>query len=582
MHSAPPAGPPLRTTARAALMPLTAALACLPAPARAQAPHADLRELVTAYAADLADLDRRYDVPGSPERRARGRTWLERRREEFTQLAATRLRRDARIDLWLLQDDVAHRLLDLERGERRHAEMAPLLPHAPPLVAACEAWRRLEPVDPEAAAALLDAAADALRTARDRLADGDFDGLPPPVAQRAVEALGDLQRTLARWFEFHDGYDPLFSWWARAPWRDHERALDAYRDALQKRLVDGRTDDASLVGDPIGEAALLAELRHERIPYTPAELVGIAEREFAWCDQKLQVQSRALDCGDDWRRALELVKSRHRPPGGQPQLIRELAHEAIAFLRERDLLTIPPLAEECWRMAMLSAAAQRVSPFFLGGETIRVSFPTEAMDHDLKLQSLRSNNEHFCRATVHHELIPGHWLQQYSQARHRPWRRMFSTPFWVEGWALYWEMRLYDLGLARTPEDRVGMLYWRKHRCARIVFSLRFHLGEWTPRQCVDYLIERVGHEPAAAEAEVRRSVGGAYGPLYQAAYMLGGLQLRALHRELVGGGHLGEKEFHDAVLRQNSIPIALLRAALRPEEPPADGLPDWRFAEEQ
>jgi uncharacterized protein (DUF885 family) len=66
-------------------------------------------------------------------------------------------------------------------------------------------------------------------------------------------------------------------------------------------------------------------------------------------------------------------------------------------------------------------------------------------------------------------------------------------------------MRLYDLGFAKSPEDRIGMLYWRKHRCARIVFSLNFHLGRWTGPQCVEYLIDRVGHERAAAEGEVRR-----------------------------------------------------------------------------
>jgi uncharacterized protein (DUF885 family) len=229
---------------------------------------------------------------------------------------------------------------------------------------------------------------------------------------------------------------------------------------------------------------------------------------------------------------------------------------------------------------MLSPEAQRVNPFFLGGETIQVSFPTDAMAHEHKLQSLRSNNEHFCRATVHHELIPGHWLQQHMQARHRTWRRPFSTPFWIEGWALYWEMRLYDLGLAPTPADKVGMLYWRKHRCARIVFSLNFHLGRWPAPQCVDYLVERVGHERAAAEAEVRRSVGGAYGPLYQAAYMLGGLQFRALHGELVRSGALTERQFHDAVLQQGSMPVALVRAALRAELPPPGDLPDWRFAD--
>ena len=96
-------------------------------------------------------------------------------------------------------------------------------------------------------------------------------------------------------------------------------------------------------------------------------------------------------------------------------------------------------------------------------------------------------------------------------------------------------MLLWDLGFPKTPENRVGMLFWRMHRAARIIFSLRFHLGNLTPQQCIDFLVDRVGHERANAEAEVRRSFNGSYPPLYQLAYMMGGLQFRALHRELVG-----------------------------------------------
>jgi uncharacterized protein (DUF885 family) len=139
-------------------------------------------------------------------------------------------------------------------------------------------------------------------------------------------------------------------------------------------------------------------------------------------------------------------------------------------------------------------------------------------------------------------------------------------------------MLLWDQGFATTPEDRIGMLFWRKHRCARIIFSLSFHLGEMKPAEAVEFLMERVGHERNNATAEVRRSVGGGYGPLYQAAYMLGGLQLRALHRELVGSGKMTNRAFHDAVLRENSIPIELIRADLLGEKLTRDFKTSWRF----
>ena len=99
------------------------------------------------------------------------------------------------------------------------------------------------------------------------------------------------------------------------------------------------------------------------------------------------------------------------------------------------------------------------------------------MAHDDKLMSMRGNNIHFSRATVHHELIPGHHLQGFMTDRYNPHRAPVRHAVLGEGWALYWEMLLWDHGFPRTPEDRVGMLFWRMHRAARIIFSLSFHLG---------------------------------------------------------------------------------------------------------
>jgi uncharacterized protein (DUF885 family) len=307
-------------------------------------------------------------------------------------------------------------------------------------------------------------------------------------------------------------------------------------------------------------------------------LLEVADREFACCEREMLAASRAMGFGDDWRAALERVKQDHVGPGEQPALIRELAAEAIDFIESRELLTIPALAKETWRMEMMTPERQLVNPFFTGGEVISVSYPTADMEHDKKVMSLRGNNRHFARATVHHELIPGHHLQQFMTRRFQPHRRGFATPFWTEGWALWWEMLLWNRGFATTPEDKIGMLFWRSHRCARIRFSLSFHLGLWTPEQCIDFLVERVGHERENAAGEVRRSFNGSYGPLYQIAYMLGALQLRELHRELVDSGRFGEREFHDAVLENGNMPIEMVRASLSDVSLGRDFRSSWRF----
>src|SRR5437764_10429057 len=105
------------------------------------------------------------------------------------------------------------------------------------------------------------------------------------------------------------------------------------------------------------------------------------------------------------------------------------------------------------------------------------------------------------------------------------------------------------------------------HRCARIHLSLNFHMGKWTPQDCIDYLVATVGHERDNATAEVRRSFQGNYGPLYQAAYMLGGLQIRALRKELVESGKLTDREFHDRILQAGNMPITMVRALLTDQQ---------------
>ena len=399
------------------------------------------------------------------------------------------------------------------------------------------------------------------------------------VAARAARTIQQLRVTLRNWYNFHAGYDPQFTWWNQQPYKKADDALDAYNKYILDKLVGMRPDDkTTIIGDPIGRGALIEELKFEMIPYTPEELVEIANKEFEWCIAEFKKASREMGFGDDYMKAIEAVKRKYVEPGRQPALIRDQAREAIEYVKKNDLVTVPRVAEESWRMEMMSPERQLVAPFFLGGETILVAYPTDTMTHEQKMMSLRGNNPHFARAVTHHELIPGHHLQQFMNRRYRPYRSVFRTPFWTEGWALYWEFILWDRGFVKTPEDKIGALFWRSHRAARILFSLNFHLGNWTPEQCVDLLVNKVGHERDNALAEVRRSFSGDYGPLYQLAYMMGGLQFYTLHRDLVGGKKMADRQFHDAILKEGSIPVEMVRAILTKQKLNKDFRSAWRY----
>lgn len=551
-------------------------------------PASELRDVVERYAADRSALSRRWNVSYSAARRERFRAFNQEWRERLSEIAFDELGLEGRIDHVLLDNELGYQLELLSREDRLYAEMQSFVPFMSTIVELDEKRRDREPVDAQGAARQLaelperidEARADVEAALEAALEEGS-DGEPVSriVALRAVRALDGLTGRLKGWYEHYAGYDPVFTWWTKDPYTRADEALKGFSKFLREKVVGHREgEDEPIVGDPIGADGMRADLIYEMIPYTPQELIAIAEKEFAWCEARMLEASRDLGFGDDWKAALEHVKTLHREPGSQTHLVRELAEEAVSFLRERDLVTIPPLAEEVWRIEMMSPEQQKVSPFFLGGEIIRVAFPTDAMEHDDKLMSMRGNNEHFARATVHHELIPGHHLQGFMTSRYNSHRRVFSTPFWGEGWALYWEMLLWDLGFPQTAEDRVGMLFWRMHRAARIIFSLGFHLGDMTPQEAIDFLVDRVGHERANASAEVRRSFNGSYSPLYQVAYMIGGLQIRALHEQFVGTGRMTNREFHDAILQGGRMPVEMVRARLEVRPPPRDFTPSWRF----
>jgi uncharacterized protein (DUF885 family) len=97
------------------------------------------------------------------------------------------------------------------------------------------------------------------------------------------------------------------------------------------------------------------------------------------------------------------------------------------------------------------------------------------------------------------------------------------------------------------------------------------------PQQCVQYLVDKVGHERFTAEGEVRRSILGDYPPLYQLAYMIGALQFRQLHRDLVDSGKMTNREFHDRIMQGNQLPIELIRAMFGEEKLTKDFTPSWR-----
>jgi len=557
-----------------------------------------MRAVIEQFTADRMSITRTYTIPISPVRMERFQKFYQ---DELALLASMnfdQMSQDDKIDYLLLKNRLTADLHQLAIQKKQVEEMQPLLPFAMTIESLVDHQRQMQPPDGEKAAAALTEMVTKINSKRKELdphprkgPSKDADEEPktsadekpkvnPVVANRAVNATRMLTEQLKTWFNQYNGYDPTFTWWVAQPYKDADKALAAYSDFLKEKVIGIAPDDkTTIIGDPVGRDALMNELADDLIPYTPEELIAIAQTEYDWCMKEMLKASHEMGFGDDWHAAVEKVKQMHVPPGEQPELIRKLVVEGSDFVKKNNLVTVPPLADETWRMIMMTPDRQLVNPFFTGGNEISVSYPTDTMTYEQREMSMRGNNIPFAHATAFHEMIPGHFLQAYMSSRYHPYRRPeFSTPFWGEGNAFWWEMLFWDKGFNRTPEERIGALVWRMHRSARVVFTMNFHLGKWTPQQCVRYLIESVGFEPDNATAEVRRSFDGSVGPLYQCAYLMGALQFRALHKELVDSKKMTDREFHDAILHENSMPIEMLRADLEKQKLTKDYTTNWTF----
>lgn len=538
--------------------------------------RSEMRDIIEQYKADVASLNRKYTIKESTEYYSRFGQFYEDWLKNLKAIPFDKMGQDGKVDYVLLRTRIDRDAATLQQNKSEFDQVQSAIPFAKkimPLVLQRRIGNQLN--GEQTAKTFNELKREVLSVQKDLEKQAKFS---EKLSKRAVAAAQDYRKAFNELCSFYNGFDPQFTWWTTSPRIELDSALSQYVRFLKTFKTIGKDDGSGIIGNPIGKDEIIKSLQSEFISYTPEELIEVANKEFAWCEKEMLKASQEMGFGNDWKKALEKVKDDHVEPGKQPELVNFLANEAIDYLKKNDLVTVPDLAVEDWFMTMLSVQQQRFSPFFLGGDRIQIAFPTPEMSYEDKMMSMRGNNKHFSRATVFHELIPGHHLQGFMIDRYNAHRDFFHTPFWTEGWALYWEMILWDRNFQKSPENKVGMLFWRMHRCARIIFSLNYHMNIWTPQQCIDFLVDKVGHERANAAAEVRRSFTGGYGPLYQLAYMIGAKEFYALRTELVNSGKMKEKDYHDAVLQNGPVPVEIVRALLTNQKLDRDFKANWKF----
>ena len=177
--------------------------------------------------------------------------------------------------------------------------------------------------------------------------------------------------------------------------------------------------------------------------------------------------------------------------------------------------------------------------------------------------------------TVYHEGVPGHHLQigqaVYNRAKLNTWRRQLAgTSGHAEGWALYAERLMEQLGYLDDPADRLGMLDGQRMRAARVVLDIGVHLGKplpdgsgpWTADYAFEFLGQNVNMNEGFVKFEVNRYLGWpGQAPSYKVGQRIWE-QLRDAAQQRQGVA-FSIKEFHRTALDLGGVGLDTLRSAL-------------------
>lgn len=177
--------------------------------------------------------------------------------------------------------------------------------------------------------------------------------------------------------------------------------------------------------------------------------------------------------------------------------------------------------------------------------------------------------------TVFHEGVPGHHLQvataTYRRELLNKWRRNVCwTSGHGEGWALYAEKLMQELGYLADPGDHLGMLDMQRMRAARVVFDIGVHLeleiperwgtGTWTPEAGYDFLKANLPISEGQLKFEFTRYLGW---PGQAPSYKVGQRLWEQIRADLEARPGFDLKDFHTRALNIGSVGLDTLRRAL-------------------
>ena len=340
-------------------------------------------------------------------------------------------------------------------------------------------------------------------------------------------------------------------------------ALDQYASWLRDDLM--RRAKGSFA---IGRDAFDALLRDkELLPYDAATLRKWGQELYAETAAKLVDAARAL--GDtEWRDSVDRLRTQHPAEDElvaayRTDMERSRAATQVAELASfpaAESLTVEPMPDFA-RPTLPYAAYVQPGPFERSRRgRFWVTLPASGEPEAVKEERLAGHPRKGIAVIACHEGYPGHHLQLATAADHPSIaRKAIRSNVLIEGWGLYVEELMTELGFLDDPETRLLRLKDLLWRAARVSVDVGLSTGELGFEQAVNFMMEGPKLERPNAVGECRRYT---LTPVQPSSYALGRAAILDLRQRAQRKGY-GMRAFHDALLGCASIPPALAAVEL-------------------
>lgn len=322
----------------------------------------------------------------------------------------------------------------------------------------------------------------------------------------------------------------------------------------------------------------------ENLDFDTRSLREMGQREYDRLDAEMRAVALRIRGTEDWHAVIEEANNDHpRTEEAMRDGYEVWTARARDFLAETGLVTLPE-GESClvepspvFQRALIGVASYIGPPAFSDSTVghFFVPFAPDGASDEEKDERLKSNSNGGIPTTAVHEAYPGHhWHIVMRRLYAGRIRRVYGTPYFTEGWALYAERLMRERGFFSEPIHELYHLEATIFRAARIVVDTSLHLGEMTFEEAVTFMSEKAGLPDVTARAEVGRYC---WWPTQASAYLTGCLEiLRIRDRWLAARGLANVpkkdldaavlREFHDALATSGALPLGLAERAVMNE----------------